>query len=125
MTRWYTRPVLFVSDMAASVAFYLDVLAFERAWAHEQDGQVVVTQLARGDCEVILCLDPNRRAAARLFVSLEPEELAAFRQEIALRSIPLESAWWGYPRLRISDPDGNELFFPVPDEEPSIAHGAG
>jgi catechol 2,3-dioxygenase-like lactoylglutathione lyase family enzyme len=125
MTRWYTRPVIFVSDMPASVAFYLDVLAFEQAWANEQDGQAIVTQVARGDCEVILCLDPNRKASARLFVSLEPEELAAFRKEIAKRSIPAEDTWWGYPCISIQDPDGNELLFPIQDEEPDVDPGAG
>ena len=125
MTHWYTRPVLFVSNMTKSVEFYLNALAFEKAWTHEHDGHAIVTQVARGDCEVILCLDANRTAPARLFVSLEPEELAAFRKEVAQRSITTDNIWWGYPCLRIEDPDGNELLFPLQDEEPRAEPGAG
>jgi len=29
------------------------------------------------------------------------------------RSVPTEKAWWGYDAIRIVDPDGNELLFPL------------
>ncbi len=117
MTGWYTRPVLFVSDTRASLAFYIDVLAFKRAWAHEQDGEVTVAQVVRDDCELILCLDANRKAPARLFIELEAHEMETFRKEIEQRAIPTEQTWWGYPCIRIEDPDGNELLFPLGDAE--------
>jgi catechol 2,3-dioxygenase-like lactoylglutathione lyase family enzyme len=35
--RWYTRPVLFVTDVNRAVRFYIDMLGFEKDW-HEGDG---------------------------------------------------------------------------------------
>jgi len=29
------------------------------------------------------------------------------------RSVPTQKAWWGYDVIRIADPDGNELLFPL------------
>ena len=26
-----------------------------------------------------------------------------------------KTTWWGYDTTQVDDPDGNELFFPVPD----------
>ena len=40
-------------------------------------------------------------------------ELDELRREIAERSISSEKTWWGCDTIRIVDPDGNELFFPL------------
>jgi hypothetical protein len=32
-------------------------------------------------------------------------------------SLPTKETWWGYDTLQVDDPDGNELFFPVPTED--------
>ena len=112
---WYTRPVLFVADIARSIRFYTEGLGFQKAW-HEADGKGTVCQVDRGGCEIILCEDGARRDRARLFVSLTREAIAALRREIADRSIPSKTSWWGYDVIQIDDPDGNELFFPVSNE---------
>ena len=39
--------------------------------------------------------------------------LDELRREIAERAVPAEKAWWGYDVIRIADPDGNELLFPI------------
>jgi catechol 2,3-dioxygenase-like lactoylglutathione lyase family enzyme len=113
--RWYARPVLFVSDIQGALRFYLDKLGFEKRW-HEADGQGKVCQVNRAECEIILCEDATRRDKGRLFVELTREGLAELRQEIAERSVPTKKAWWGYDVIRIADPDGNELLFPLPSE---------
>jgi catechol 2,3-dioxygenase-like lactoylglutathione lyase family enzyme len=112
---WYTRPVLFVADIGRSIRFYTEGLGFRKAW-HEADGKGTVCQVDRGGCEIILCEDSSRRDKARLFVSLTREALAALRREIADRSIPAKTSWWGYDSIQIDDPDGNELLFPVSNE---------
>ena len=109
MTKWYARPVFFVSDLKRSLPFYLDVLNFTKRW-HEADGAGTVCQVNRDDCEIILCQDATRTDKSRLFLELDAEGLAAFHREVAERSIPHTKIWWGYDTFRIADPDGNELF---------------
>jgi catechol 2,3-dioxygenase-like lactoylglutathione lyase family enzyme len=111
--RWYARPVFFVSDVQRALRFYVDDLGFVKRW-HEGDGKGTVCQVDRGECEIILCQDAARRDKSRLFVELTREGLDELRREIAERSVPNETTWWGHDTIRIADPDGNELFFPFP-----------
>jgi catechol 2,3-dioxygenase-like lactoylglutathione lyase family enzyme len=112
--RWYTRPVLFVSDVKRALRFY-EELGFEKAW-HTGDGKGKVCQVNRAECELILCEDPNRKDKARLFVELTKDGIAELRRELLERSIPNKKSWWGYDVIQIDDPDGNELLFPLEDE---------
>ena len=110
--RWYTRPVLFVSDVNRALRFYIDMLGFEKRW-HEGDGAGKVCQVDRGECEIILCEDATRRDKARLFIELTAKGFADLRREIVERSVPSKNSWWGFDVLQIDDPDGNELLFPA------------
>ncbi len=110
--KWYARPVLFVSDLQAALRFYIDKLGFKKKW-HTDDGKGTVCQVDRGECEIILCEDSGRRDKARLFVELTRDGIDELRREIQERSVPTEKAWWGYDVIRITDPDGNELLFPL------------
>jgi catechol 2,3-dioxygenase-like lactoylglutathione lyase family enzyme len=112
--RWYARPVLFVADVNRALRFYVDMLGFEKSW-HEGDGAGKVCQVNHGKCEIILCENATRRDKARLFIELTADGLTDLRREIAERSVPSKETWWGYDTLQIDDPDGNELFFPVPE----------
>lgn len=112
--RWYARPVLFVTDLNRAVRFYLDGLGFKKDW-HADDGKGTVCQVSRSDCEIILAQDSSRRDRTRLFVELTADGLRDFRQELASRSVAHKTTWWGYDTTQVDDPDGNELFFPVPD----------
>ena len=109
--RWYTRPVLFVSDINRAIGFYVEKLGFEKRW-HEADGAGTVCQVDHGECEIILCQHPTRRDKSRLFISLTPEALTDLHSQLAERSIPSKETWWGYDSTQIDDPDGNELLFP-------------
>ena len=111
---WYLRPVLFVSDLQAALLFYIDTLGFEKRW-HSDDGKGTVCQVNRGGCEIILCEDAARRDKSRLFVELNRDGMDELRREISERSVPTQKAWWGYDVIRIADPDGNELLFPLDD----------
>ena len=110
--KWYARPVLFVSDLPAALRFYIDKLGFKKKW-HTGDGTGTVCQVDRGECEIILCEDSERRDKTRLFVELTRDGIDELRREILERSVPTEKARWGYDVIRITDPDGNELLFPL------------
>ena len=112
--KWYARPVFFVSDVNRAASFYTDLLGFVKKW-HEADGAGTVCQVDRSECEIILCQDATRRDRGRLFVELTAAGLADLRRELAERAVPTRETWWGYDTLQVDDPDGNELFFPVPD----------
>ncbi len=110
--RWYTRPVLFVSDVHRALRFYVDALGFEKGW-HEGNGAGCVCQVHHGECEIILCADPARRDRGRLYVELTAEALAGLRRDLAERAVPVRETWWGSDAIAIEDPDGNELLFPI------------
>ena len=107
---WYARPVFFVSDVERALRFYLEQLGFTKKW-HVKN----VCQVDRGGCEIILCEDSSRQDKSRLFVELNRAGMDELRREISERSVPHEKIWWGYDTIRIVDPDGNELFFPLDD----------
>lgn len=111
--RWYTRPVLFVDDVDRAARFYVEMLGFQKAW-HEGDGTGTVCQVNHGECEIILCQDPARSDRGRLFISLTPEALDELRRVCAEHAVTVTDMWWGYDTIRIGDPDGNELLFPIP-----------
>ena len=119
MNRWYTRPVLFVSDLKRSLGFYIDMLGFVKDW-HEADGQGKVCQISRAQLEIILCEDTSRHDKARLFVELDRDGLAQLRREIVSRAIPSRESWWGYDVIQIDDPDGNEWLFPLPNQRQPV-----
>jgi catechol 2,3-dioxygenase-like lactoylglutathione lyase family enzyme len=110
--RWYSRPVLFVSDLQVALRFYVELLGFEKRW-HSEDGKGTVCQVNRAGCEIILCEDAARKDRGRLFIELTRDGMDELRREITERSIPSRSAWWGYDSILIVDPDGNELLFPL------------
>jgi len=112
MDYWYARPVLFVSDLPRALRFYLDALGFTKKW-HTEDGKGTVCQVDRGGCEIILCEEAARHDRGRVFVELNRDGIDGLRREILERAVPSETTRWGYDVIRIADPDGNELLFPL------------
>jgi len=110
--QWYLRPVLFVSDLQAALRFYIDMLGFEKRW-HSTDGEGTVCRVDRGGAKSSCARPPLARIRGRLFVELNRDGIDELRREIAERSLPTEKAWRGYDVIRIADPDGNELLFPL------------
>jgi catechol 2,3-dioxygenase-like lactoylglutathione lyase family enzyme len=113
--RWYMRPVFFVSDVQRALGFYVGKLGFDKRW-HEADGKGKVCQVNHGECEIILCEDAARNDRGRLFVELTREGLDQLLRETVERSVPTQKSWWGSDVIRIDDPDGNELLFPLSNE---------
>ncbi|MGB0039931.1 MAG: VOC family protein, partial [Terriglobales bacterium] len=54
MTGWFARAVLHVSDVEASLGFYIDRLGFTSPWRFEEGGIVHVAQVERQGCALIL-----------------------------------------------------------------------
>ena len=129
MTDWFARPVLHVSDVDASLRFYMDQLGFTSPWRYEEDGRVRVAQVDRRSCALILSDQwPEKIGKALMFISLNVEPptcevataaLDALRAEFEAKNVAVKEGSWGYRILVIDDPDGNQLFFNYPNETAS------
>lgn len=126
MAGWFARPVLHVSDVDASLRFYMDRLGFTNPWRYDNDGKTYVAQVDRQGCAVILTDTwPEKIGKGLIFVSLnvKPETreaaiaaLDALRGELEAKGVSVKDGSWGYRLLVVEDPDGNELFFNYPNE---------
>ena len=126
MTEWFARPVLHVSNVEASLRFYVDQLGFKVPWRVDWDGRTHVVEVDRQDCALILSDQwPEKVGKGLMFISLNAEpqtheaEVAAvdaLRRELEARGVPVKDGNWGYRLLVVEDPDGNQLFFPYPNE---------
>jgi len=123
MTDWFARPVIHVTDVEASLRFYVDRLGFTSPWRYGEDGRVHVAQVDRQGCALILADTwPEKIGKGLMFISLNVERekqeaaLDALRTELEAKSVSLKEGSWGYRLLVVDDPDGNQLFFNYPNE---------
>ena len=129
MTDWFSRPVLHVTDVEASLRFYVNQLGFTNPWRYDEDGKVRVAQVDRQGCALILAdAWPEKIGKGLLFISLnvEPQTYKAaiaaldeLRAELEAKGVPVKEGSWGYRLLVVDDPDGNQLFFNYPNESAS------
>ena len=143
MTDWFARPVLHVSDVEASLRFYVDRLGFTSPWSFDQEGKACVAQVDRQGCALILAdtqlfsgnpsvaFRPEKIGTGLMFISLnvDPETheaqvaaLDALRAEFAAKGVPVKVGDWGYRLLVVDDPDGNQLLFNYPKEAATSGH---
>jgi catechol 2,3-dioxygenase-like lactoylglutathione lyase family enzyme len=124
MSAWYSRPVIFVADVERSIAFYTEKLGFVEANRYEENGVPLVAQVDREDCQMLLnSQQPEKIGHGRMFISVDLDALEALREEFETRGAPVTDGWWGYDTMIILDPDGNELFFPYPNDEDAEEDG--
>jgi catechol 2,3-dioxygenase-like lactoylglutathione lyase family enzyme len=128
MTDWFARPVLHVTDVEASLRFYVDRLGFTSPWRYEEGGKAHVAQVDRQGCALILADTwPEKIGKGLIFISLnvspndesEMREAAiagldALRAELEAKGVPVKEGSWGYRLLVVDDPDGNQIFFNYP-----------
>jgi catechol 2,3-dioxygenase-like lactoylglutathione lyase family enzyme len=124
MTDWFARPVLHVTDVEASLNFYVNRLGFASPWRYDEDGKAHVAQVERQGCALILADTwPEKIGKGLLFISLNDEPATrdaaiaavdALRAELEAKGIPVKEGSWGYRLLVVDDPDGNQLFFNYP-----------
>ena len=133
MTDWFARPVLHVASVEASLRFYVDRLGFTIAWRVDVNGRTDVAQVDRLGCALILCEHwPEKVGKGLMFISLNTEpstyetEVAAvdaLRAELEGRGVAVKDAHWGYTVLVVEDLDGNQLFFPYPNQPQTKVEG--
>ena len=126
MTDWFARPVLHVTDVDASLRFYIDRLGFTSPWRYDEGSRVSVAQVDRQGCSLILANTwPEKIGQALMFISLNVEPATpqaataavdALRAELEAKGVPVKDGSWGYRILVVDDPDGNQLFFNYPNE---------
>jgi catechol 2,3-dioxygenase-like lactoylglutathione lyase family enzyme len=129
MTDWFARAVLHVTDVEASLRFYVDRLGFTSPWRYEEDGRPRVAQAERQGCALILSDQwPEKVGKGLMFISVNVEQgtresgiaaLDALRAELEAKGAPVKEGSWGYRLLVVDDPDGNQLFFNYPAETAS------
>ena len=74
MTDWFARPVLHVTDVEASLRFYVDRLGFTSPWRYDEDGKAHVAQVDRQGCALILADTwPEKIGKGLMFISLNVE----------------------------------------------------
>jgi len=140
MTDWFARPVLHVTDVEASLRFYVNQLGFTSPWRYDEDGRARVAQVDRQGCALILAdtqsfcgnrsnaFRPEKIGKGLMFISLNVEPATreaaaaavdALRAELEAKGVPVKEGSWGYRLLVVEDPDGNQLFFNYPNETAS------
>ena len=129
MTDWFARAVLHVTDVEASLRFYIARLGFTSPWRYEEGGKAHVAQVERQGCALILADTwPEKIGKGLMFISLnvEPDTpeaavaaLDALRVELEGKGVPVKEGSWGYRLLVVDDPDGNQLLFNYPSETAS------
>jgi hypothetical protein len=50
MTDWFARPVLHLTDVEASLRFYINRLGFTSPWRYDEDGRAHIAQVERQGC---------------------------------------------------------------------------
>lgn len=116
MSGWYARPVLFVSDIDRASTFYVDKLGFTERWRFAEQEGVLVAQVDREGCELILSSQWTEKAGASLmFISLEDGIIDTLRADFEGNGVEVTDGHWGYRLMIVADPDGNQLYFPYPE----------
>ena len=114
---WYTRPVLFVADLSRTVDFYVGQLGFTEKWRFDE----VVAQVNRDECEVIVSSQwPDKVGNGMLFIELTPADWKTLPEMLEAQSVGFTWGRWGYRTVIVDDPDGNQLFFPDPEDPGSM-----
>ena len=99
MSKWYSRPVLFVSDIDRSVDFYVKQFGFTENWRFESaEGKASVAQVARPGIELILTAEsPEKMGKGLMFISLDGDDVVdALRAELERRGVDVKEGVWGY-----------------------------
>ncbi len=121
MDTFYARTVFFVSDGEAALAFYTQSLGFGLDWNNQYQGRACVFQVSLFGFELILnqTFDDTKTRAGhgRVFIGLEGDQAAALCDHIRVKGIAISHDEWGRPTLVIKDPDGNELYFWLPEHQ--------
>ena len=87
----------------------ISLLVFEERCRFEEARAVLVYEVSRGECHVILNVNSEPTGTSRLFVKLWSQEVTKFLAGIEARSIPFARDFWGYEVFRIDGQSGNQF----------------
>jgi len=107
-------PILRVEDMARSLAYYVNVLGFEKApWG---DGDF--TYVGRNDRGIYLCRGGQGNGGAWVWVGVEDVRALhqVYRKRGAIIRLEPKNFPWAL-EMQVEDPDGNVLRFGSDPEE--------
>ena len=91
MGEWFSRPAFFVESVERTIAFYTDKLGFTEGPRYEEDGTILVGEVKRGDCTLLLnCQQPTKTGCGRMFISLDVDDFNALRTEFCKRGAPIK-----------------------------------
>lgn len=116
MSEWVSSTLVFVRDVEIALPFYVDRLGFTLNMRYEEEGHAVVAGVSRGDgCALLLTNQwPSKVGNAVIYIALNATDFAELRTELEAKGIAFEEGFWGKELAVVSDPDGNQLFFPLP-----------
>lgn len=101
-------PILKVTDLDASLAYWVDVLGFAIGW--RDDG---IVGLRRGDAPVLLSRDGQGHVGTWLWIAVSDAD--ALHDELRAKGarirVPPTNYPWGSRELHVFDPDGHVLRF--------------
>jgi catechol 2,3-dioxygenase-like lactoylglutathione lyase family enzyme len=104
----HSDPILSVSDMAASVEYYVEALGFRNAdW-----GSDVFTSVNRDAAGIYLCQGGQGQAGTWVWIGVEDVALLYEEYKMSgarIRRVP-ENYPWAY-EMHVEDPDGHVLRF--------------
>jgi catechol 2,3-dioxygenase-like lactoylglutathione lyase family enzyme len=115
-TQWTSSTLVFVRDVETSIGFYVDELGFTLNMRYEEEARAKVAGVSRGDgCALLLTSQwPDKVGTAVLYTALDAAEFATLRADLEAKGTALEEGFWGKPLMVVEDPDGNQLYFPLP-----------
>jgi hypothetical protein len=101
MADWFARPILSVTDVAASLRFYVDRLGFTSPWHFDENGKTFVAQVDREGCVLILGDQwPEKVGKGLIFISLNVD-LRRMMWHSRPRLCPLPMLERARPRARL------------------------
>jgi catechol 2,3-dioxygenase-like lactoylglutathione lyase family enzyme len=104
-------PILNVRDVAATLAFYVDVLGFDSSWSW--DDPPTFGGVVTGRAEIQFCKDGQ--GGPGTWVSVWVDDVDALYERLRSRDVdirqPPTSFEWGVRELNVADPDGHRIRF--------------
>ncbi len=116
-------PILNVRDVAASLAYYVDVLGFEEPW--HWGHPPTFGGVRSGDHEIQFCLDGQ--GSPGTWMAVWVDDVDALHERLRTRDVDVRQAPttfpWGVRELNVADPDGHRIRFSTatraaPDDAP-------
>lgn len=110
-------PYVFVRDVDAALAFYIDKLGFELRYRHENDPNCDMGIIHRGNIEmhVATCACEGKRHVGQAFFMIEVDDAPKLYEQYRGAGVPmhweLQRQPWGQTDFTIVDPEQNWITF--------------